>query len=79
MVRSVCPARARAASARPVSRDRKTTFAPFCTNNFAMASPMPIEAPVTTATFPLSSMTCFYSVAPFKSTYEGTIKTLEAF
>src|SRR5882724_3900835 len=38
-----------------------------------MASPMPIEAPVTTATFPERSMSCFYSVASFKSSYEEMI------
>ena len=32
-----------------------------------MASPIPIEAPVTTTTFPLSSMLALYSAQPMKS------------
>src|ERR1700686_3503574 len=52
--------RARAASARPASRDSKTTLASSCAKTLAMASPIPIEAPVTTTTFPASSILGLY-------------------
>ena len=44
--------RARAASTRPESRESSTTRAPCSTKSLAMASPIPIEAPVITATLP---------------------------
>jgi len=51
--------RPRAASALPASRDKITTLAPSCTNSLAMASPMPIDPPVTTATLPTSAAASF--------------------
>src|ERR1700686_905071 len=49
-----------AASAPPASRDSRTTFASCCAKTLAMASPIPIEAPVTTTTLPESSMLGLY-------------------
>ena len=66
-MRSENPIRARAASARTVSRDSSTTLAPSAANRFAIASPIPMEAPVTTTTFPSSSMIALYSPRPCKS------------
>ena len=44
---------ARAASARAASRDSRTTLAPSPAKTLAIASPMPMEAPVTTTTLPV--------------------------
>src|SRR4029077_792315 len=59
-VRSGQPIRIRAASARPASRDSMTTLAPCATKILVRASPIPIDAPVTTTTFPSSSMPGLY-------------------
>src|ERR1700683_885999 len=70
-VRSRQPMRTRAASARAESRDSRTTLAPSSANNLAIASPMPIEAPVTTTTCPTSSMLALYSPRRGKSRRPG--------
>ena len=62
-VRSGLPMRCRASSARATSRDSNTTFAPLSANILAIASPMPIEAPVTTTTLPVISIRFFYACA----------------
>jgi len=49
------------------SRDNSTMLAPCSEKMRAIASPIPIEAPVTTTTFPASSMSGFYSAAEAKS------------
>src|ERR1700681_475925 len=59
--------RPRAASARDASRESRTTLPPLCTKALAMASPIPIEAPVITATLPASSMLGLYSPRRGKS------------
>src|SRR5438105_3177348 len=59
--------RPRAASARPESRESTTRFAPWSPKILATASPMPIEAPVTTTTFPERSMSSFYAGRQGKS------------
>src|SRR4051812_353192 len=66
-VRSWKPIRLRAASARDESRDSKTILAPCSANSLEIASPIPIEAPVTTTTFPASSMLALYASMSFKS------------
>src|SRR5438445_10667263 len=71
-VRSGHPIRVRAASARPASRDSSTTLAPASAKILARASPIPIEAPVTTTTFPTSSMLGLYSPRLSKSRCEAT-------
>jgi hypothetical protein len=63
----------RAASARDESLDNKTTLAPCPANTWAMASPIPIEAPVTTTTFPLSSMFAFVFAADDEVKMAGTM------
>ncbi len=60
-VRSVCPTRWRAASARLASRESNTTLAPSSAKTLAIASPIPMEAPVTTTTFPAISMATLVS------------------
>src|SRR5215467_14646315 len=55
-VRSAWPIRTRAASALAASRESKTTLAPRSENKRARDSPIPIEPPVTTTTFPEISM-----------------------
>src|SRR5271168_1519086 len=73
-VRSPCPTRPRAASTRPASRDSITTLAPRSAKIFAIASPIPMEAPVTTTTFPESSIARFYSSATCEVKRCDTIK-----
>ena len=53
---SAAPARCRAASTRPRSREASTTLAPSRRKRPTMASPIPIEAPVTTTTLPVIFM-----------------------
>ena len=62
-VRSEWPTRWRAASARLASRDSNTTLAPSSAKTLAIASPIPMEAPVTTTTFPSISMATLVSRA----------------
>src|SRR5690348_12535541 len=59
--------RPRAASARLASRDSTTRFAPWSPKIFAIASPIPMEAPVITTTFPERSMSSFYAGRQCKS------------
>src|SRR3954451_6655897 len=47
-----------AVSSAPASTSARTTFIPSCTKRSANARPMPLAAPVTTATFPSSCSTC---------------------
>src|SRR3954451_3762356 len=47
-----------AVSRAPASTAARATFMPSCTNRSANARPMPLAAPVTTATFPSSCSTC---------------------
>src|ERR1700722_9165403 len=68
--------RERAASARPASRDSRTTFASCCANTLAMASPIPIEAPVTTTTFPASSILGLYRPRRAKSRCDATLEPM---
>src|SRR5258708_617360 len=57
----------RAASTLAASRDNSTMLAPCSAKICAIASPIPIEAPVTTTTFSASSISGFYSGAEAKS------------
>src|SRR5258708_16272294 len=59
--------RARAASARTASRESITTCAPCSAKSLAIASPIPMDAPVITATLPESSMRGLYPDGKHKS------------
>src|SRR5580658_9274695 len=51
-----------------------TTPAPQSAKSFAIASPMPIEAPVTTATLPVSSIASFYLSSTSRSSFTFAAK-----